>query len=746
MRASPTITGRLVLHPAGVRGHAYDASDLTRRLVVELVVDGWTSDLVRADAFAPEAAGVGDGCYGFGFALPEPLLDRGGIVEVRLANGGEPVGGPLQLPPAAPSCDERVGHVAWQGGLRLSGWVAPAQGGEAGVKVVVERRVVAEAAARGWTSVPQGQLRTTMAAFDVHLPLAYADGRVHHATVLDGAGRVLAGSPCPVLAFPDGLRAFLLRHGERDAGDPRAELIERLVPQSVPFADLDAWEARHPAPSLPGTARAGTVAVALLGEGVAASIDSLEAQRRVEWVALQLSEAGGPGLFQPAPLLAFLAQETEARTIVLALAGTRFRPEALARLAAVVDAGACIAYADAVQEREGGNHPLLWPAYDPERQLEQGYAALVFAASSAAVAEALRRGASSLFALFLGVAERGGTDGREPVHVPEILAALPRLDPRLGLALARAGASGAEAPASPMPPDVETGLPVARVVRRPRDMDVTVVVVQPEGFPPELDPFADRLARLAGDLVVVSHHPLALPRGWRNVVVAGRRNPSRLRNAAIAGTAAPRVLLIDAGVVPLDDAVMAEMAGRMEAPGVAAVSGTSMTPDGMILAAGAVLGPSFGVAPAFAGNRDGDGGYAAALRVARNCGALDAGCLMIDRAAAAAAGGFDELRFPEVHGGTDLSLKLRAAGLRLLVTPHAGFVKRSFWRDPPPALRNAELDRLRRRWGDDLSGDPFYHPALNRDAAPHTALAWPPLPRGPRRPGRPQARSSSEVT
>jgi hypothetical protein len=746
MTENLAIRGKLFFHPSGVRGHAYDAHDLTRRLAVELVIDGWVSNLARADAFAPEAAEVGDGCYGFGFTVPERLLDQGGIVEVRLANNGEPIGGPLNISPATRPPEALAGCVFWKGGLRLSGWIPLASDEGAGVRAVVERRVVADVTATGWTSVPQGAIHTTMAAFDFHLPPAYADGCVHYVTVLDRMGRSLAGSPCPVLAYPDGLRSFLLRHGEVEPGDRRAELIEKLVPQSVPFTELSTWEAHYPAPPLSRQPKLETVAVALFGSNVAVSIESLKDQLAVRWVALQLPELDEPGTFTPADLLAFLAREPDAAVVVLALAGTQFRPEALARLAVASAEAQAIVYADMIHERDGNRQPLLWPAYDAERQLEQGYAALSFAAPMAAVAEALRRGAASLFDLLLTLVAQGEAGGRPPIHLPEILALLPRLDPRLGLVLARTSAAHAAAPAAPMPPDPETGLPSVRIMRRSRDADLAVVVVQPEAVAPDLEPVGDRLASAVHHRVVVSHHALSLPRGWRNIVVAGWRNPSRLRNTALAALQSGRLLLLDAGVEPLDTAAAAEMAGRMSAADVAAVSGVLMTPDGMILAAGAVLGTAFAVAPAFHGARDGEPGYAAALRVARRCGALDAMCLMVDRAAAAAAGGFNALHFPELYSGIDLSLKLRAAGRHLVVTPHARFVRRSVWREPPVAAQEAELTHLRRCWGEELISDPFYHPALNLDAVPYTALAWPSPSRNPRRPKRPRARlSEAEV-
>ncbi|WP_165361445.1 hypothetical protein [Lichenibacterium ramalinae] len=737
-----TVRGQLFLHEAGVRGHAFDDADTTRRFAVEMLVDGRVTDLARADAFAPEAAAIGDGCYGFGFALDDAVVEAGETLEVRLANGGERVGEALRLGSrplgsrqTAPR--EAAGHVAWQGGLRLTGWVAIRPDAAATVRVIVDRAVAAEAPACGWVTVIQGGVRTTRAGFDIHLPEALADGRVYRATVVDGRGVPLAGSPCAVLAFPDGLRAFLMARSDIAAGDPRCGTIAALVPQSLPFAAFDRWSADH-APSPPsGPAASGPVAVVLVGAAVEPSIASLEAQHGIAWVALQAADGGFPGRFAPGEVATFLAAEGEDVPVVLALAGTRFRADALSRLAAAVTGCGGLVYPDSTVGHGPGRVPLLWPAYDAERQLEQGYAALVYAAPAAAVREALRAGAASLFDLFLALAARAAADGDAPVHLPEMLVVLPRLDPGLGPTLAAATRAATGAPATPLEPDAATGLPAVHVGRPRGSARVTLAVIQPEDATADLDRVAGRMGRGLDRCLLVSHGDLPVPRGWHNLAVPGWRNPARLRDAALRASGSAAVLLLDAGLEPVDDAALDELAGRLAAGGVAAVAGLVMDPDGIVLAAGSVAGPGFSIAPAFAGEREGAGGYAGGLRVARCCGALDAACLLVDRAAALEAGGFDAAHFPDLFAGADLSLRLRGAGHRLLVAPRARFVRHSVWREPPAPARQAEEAHLRRRWGEDLLHDPFYHPALNRDAAPFTALACPPLPRAARRPWRP---------
>ena len=730
-----SVRGHVGLHSRGVLGHVYDPADLARRWAVELLVDGWAVGLARADAFAPDVADIGDGCYGFGFEVAESLLDGEALIDVRLANTDRSVAAPLRLSPMSRPEPPAAGRVAWAGGLRLTGWVAPDAAGRPGAVAIVERREVAATAARGWTSVRQGAARRTMAGFTLDLPAGYADGRVHRVTVLDRAGRALAGSPCAILAFPDGLRDHLLRHAEIAADDPRIAVVERCLPASLPFADWAAWHRRQPAPPRAAGAGPPPVLVLLVGDGPEASLASLDRQGDADWTAGQAASRAGPGTFAPEAVRDYLDGEADAAAVVVALAGTVFEPGALARLAEAVRRHGAVVYGDAL-DGEGGAVPLLWPAYDAERQLEQGYAALVFAAPRGQVAAALGRGAASVFDLFLDLA-----DGQEvgPVHLPEPLARLPRLVPELALALARAAAGrvNGRVTALPHPPGA---LPAVHVRRAPAAGAIAVAVIQPDGTAADLVRLGGLLGPLAGERMLVTQRPVAAPAGWRNIVVAGWRNPSRLRGAAVREAARPHLLLLDAGLYPADADVLAEMAGRLAADGVAAVSGLEVTPDGVVLSAGRVLGPGFDAVPAFAGTRHGAPGFADGLRVARGCGALDARCLMVARAQVLAVGGFDHVLFPEHYGAVDLSLRLRAAGGRLTVTPQAVFVEAAAWPAAPAATRTEERRHLRDRWADSLADDPFYHPALNRDARPFSGMAWPPracapracAPRGPR--------------
>src|SRR5271157_5189089 len=76
-------------HLAGgqVVGHVFDENDLERRFVVELLIDGFSVALGRAEGFDADLArdGFGDGCYAFGFYVDAAALSSAHVIEVRLA-------------------------------------------------------------------------------------------------------------------------------------------------------------------------------------------------------------------------------------------------------------------------------------------------------------------------------------------------------------------------------------------------------------------------------------------------------------------------------------------------------------------------------------------------------------------------------------------------------------------------------------------------------------------------------------
>jgi GT2 family glycosyltransferase len=139
-------------------------------------------------------------------------------------------------------------------------------------------------------------------------------------------------------------------------------------------------------------------------------------------------------------------------------------------------------------------------------------------------------------------------------------------------------------------------------------------------------------------------------------------------------------------------------------------------------------------------------GYSDLLRVAHECSAVTAACLVTRRTDYLGIRGMDEVHFGVAFNDVDYCLKLREAGKRIVFTPHARLVhaeSASRGRDDRADKRDRferELTMLRARWGEYLLDDPSYNPQLSRDGVPYRALAWPPGSLCPRLNKLPQAR------
>jgi len=135
--------------------------------------------------------------------------------------------------------------------------------------------------------------------------------------------------------------------------------------------------------------------------------------------------------------------------------------------------------------------------------------------------------------------------------------------------------------------------------------------------------------------------------------------------------------------------------------------------DGTIDSAGLVLGAGGLAGHALQGAPGWTRGHLSNALDVRNCSAVSGACLLTRRDVFERLGGFDE-RFGEALFAVDYGLRLREAGLRVVVTPHA-----RVWHGGPcrHAAAPAEENQLRARWGRTLERDPYYNPAFDRRAA-----------------------------
>lgn len=755
---------------ASFSGFIYDRHDLSRRLVVELLLDGVPVRLARAETYAPELAneGIGDACYGFSFALTPDMLDDSRIAEVRLANDADAIGSSIPLDEASEkSTDSRgLGAVEWMGGLRFQGWVRCPPAESPMVRAVVDGEPVAEARASGFSHIGGIDNANLVKAFDLHLPSDYADGRVRRAHFVTEDEVQLTVTPVTFVAFPDAVERFFASFAETESERLRGRMLDRLLPASAPFTAYQDWrklwdvEIPQSLSPDPGHSVDRTTAVVLVAGGSEdISLESLEEQQHNNWLAAALSPLQGPGTFDPDELREFLDHyASEAEIVVFAQAGTVFGKSALSGLLAgfATVPGARMVYCDLEIDGEGARAwPLALPAFDYERMLEQGYCTQLFAMDRASVETALGARPTNLYRLLNSQFDGDGAFvSRQVAHVPVPLG---RIAPQDLAAHSRllAKASDAHLSARGIAAEVTAQrgalLPAARVARRPNPRTLTVIIPvrnRKDLLQTCLASIAPALANARARVLVVDNDSSdtdmldyleALKQKGTQVLAApGPFNFSRINNLAVEACDSDDILLLNNDIRAMDTAWLAEMQGRLSEPDVGAVGAMLLWPSSMVQHAGVALGPSFAAQHIGNDRLASDPGYGDMLKVARECGSVTAACLLTRRSDYLEVGGLDDLRFPVNFNDVDYCLKLRSQGKRIVWTPSARLYHHesaSRGRDQAGAKAarfERELRNLRNKWGEHLLEDPYYNPNLSLDAVPFSALAWPPRARPPR--------------
>ncbi len=744
-------------------GIVFDPAAPEREFVVELWLDGLPVRLERAHHHDSELAlrGAGDARKRYVFALDAETCEGARVAEVRLANTGEPVGAPLALAeaPFAPLATP-PGEARWVGGLSISGWLPYDPGRPGRVRALIDGEEAASAPALAFVHVGASAPGGVARGFELTLPGRFADGRLRRVRVLDAEDREIPGSPCPVLAFPQGLERFLEERADLGAERLRAGLFDRLLAQSWPFHDYAAWARTFPAAAAaPG--RQARIAVALIGEtGVEASLLSLAQAPEAQGVIGILRAGAGAMTFDAADLLTFLdGDAADAEIVVFALTGSRFQACAIGRLAEALARfpDTDLAYGDLlIGDGRGGDWPLAFGAFDYERLIEQGYAAFGFAARAAHVRAGLAKGAADLFRLFNSAFdEQGRIAARPAVHAPGFLMTVDMPEAgRMTATLHAATRAHLEARQVNfiVEPRASDLLPAVRVRRIPPTARTTLLIPtrnRVDLLEPCVESLRRTLGKVAHDILVLdndSTDPETLDyldriaaEGVRVAHASGPFNFARLVNAGAAISSADYVLLLNNDVEARREGWLEEMLSRLAEPDVGAVGALLSFPGGGVQHGGVVLGPNLSATHAFEERPDGDPGYGEALRVARETSAVTAACLLTRRVLLRSLGGFDGSRYPVLFNDVDYCLRLRATGRRVVFTPHAHLTHHSGasrGRDKPFDGRHRhqrDLDNLRMSWAEALADDPFYSPMLALDA-PYSGLAWPPRSQAPRLP------------
>jgi GT2 family glycosyltransferase len=742
-------------------GYVLDPQELHRRFVVEILLDGVSIKLLRAEQYDPQLRkrAFGDGCYAFEFAAKPTWLDRHHLIEARVANTGELLADAILL--STPLPDDRtqvpIGAVSWSGGIRLSGWARGEHNRQLGVRALEGDALLSEVQLDRWAHVEtEDKLLAGRIGFELWLPEALADGKIHRIRVTNQNDVELVGSPVSILAFCDGLQSFLARTEFGTADKLRLEFFEKLMPMSLPFSCFAEWQKRFPLPP-PSSQSRVSAAVVLVGNGDSEnSLASLHSSQQ-QWTAVVLPQAETVGdAFDPTELIDFLNDDgSDCAVIAFARSGTLFEAQSLSRFTELLNSNprSLIAYGDvAVMGQDGRSWPAFFPTFDYERFLEQGYAASWFALRRETVLSVLPKRPTTLFRLFNAVLDGARSEMLDRVvHLPGVSASVPMSN----LASSRielAQATRAHLEATGVEADIDASassalFPGVRVRRRIGSAARVAIIIPTRNRVDLLKPCVESVERsapnIAKELIIVDNdssdeetktylHHLAAG-GAKVLEQPGPFNYSRLINRAVELTSVEYICLLNNDVQAIESDWLSELLSRAVDPSVGAVGAMLLWPNDIVQHGGIVLGPYFGAAHAFNDRIREDPGYCDLLHVARECSALTAACLLLRRSDYLAVGGLDEVLFPVNFNDVDLCLKLRARGYRIVFTPHTALLHfGSATRGPDhqnifdPERAGRERAVLHARWGEAVANDPFYSPQLNLDATPYSGLAWPP--------------------
>jgi O-antigen biosynthesis protein len=202
-------------------------------------------------------------------------------------------------------------------------------------------------------------------------------------------------------------------------------------------------------------------------------------------------------------------------------------------------------------------------------------------------------------------------------------------------------------------------------------------------------------------------------------------NYSRLNNLAAAQCQTELLLFLNddtEGIAKSWLLAMTELAMRRE---VGAVGAKLLYPGGLIQHAGVTMGLAEICGHSFKGLEGMQRHYYDFPDLVRNVSAVTAACVMMRAEVFRQVGGFDEVMFPIAYNDIDLTLKIGAAGYRVLYTPHAllyhheAFSKSDAELHPHPT----ETIALKTKWKKVIARDPFYNPNLTRHIE-NWSLRW----------------------
>ena len=178
-------------------------------------------------------------------------------------------------------------------------------------------------------------------------------------------------------------------------------------------------------------------------------------------------------------------------------------------------------------------------------------------------------------------------------------------------------------------------------------------------------------------------------------------------NLGVTHASGDLVLLLNDDTELIEPASIEVLVGHLQTPGVAMAGAKLLFPDGTLQHGGHVYARDIGHA-CFGWAGDSPGPWPLRpLAVERECSGVTAAAALVHRSAFDEVGGFTP-ELPLNYNDVDFSLKLRAAGHRIVWTPW------SVWyhfesRTRTSVLRPEEYGFVNQRWHYEINNDPYYN-------------------------------------
>lgn len=754
-----------------LQGWALNVADPDERLVIEVMIDGASVALTRADQFEPNAE-PGDQFHGFGVQLRKSWLADARHISARIANREFHLSGDLQLP-AAPSKEPApVASQVWHsGGLRLSGWSWDPDAPQRHVKITVREddSVLGRASCDAHHQALVYR-STSDHGFTLDLPWDLADGIPHTLHVENDMGHELSGSPIKLCCWPEGLEGLLKQHDSHGPDEQTLALLHSVAkeqtlrsPKSAGFNHYPQWfevfqysAPRNPQPqkTKPG--------VLLLSEGDMSlegiSLASLRAHKTTPHHVARTSVDN---------LLPALNELLKAGCdcVVPLRAGDHLASHALDHLTGLIDDNVAWAYADCDRDGPRGERSLPWlkPVWDVDLFI----GADIFTPGAIFSSDILQAGlcllapANELQSLnwdFLIAAIVRATEKLEAtvVHLPQVIyhrdhrapaspeQAWPSMDRHQAIAwLCQSLVPGTTVKALPQYPSLLRAhwplpltLPRVSLIVPTRDQ-VGLLRTCIEGLLNNTDyPYLEIIVvdNQSSDPAALEYLRYLPTQGVKVLLHPHPFNYSTINNRAVEHASGEIIGLVNNDIEIIESGWLKEMVSQLLRDKVGAVGAKLLWPNRMVQHGGVVVGIN-GLA-AHTGNNleENDAGYLATNQLTRRQSAVTAACLLVRKSVFEELGGLDEKAFPVAFNDVDFCLRIQQSGLNLIWTPFAQLIhaeSASRGKDHIPekqARAIREQQAFVDRWFSVGQSDPHYHPALSVDylTGPYGGLAMPP--------------------